>query len=278
MEPFALVNQAIDVLVPRLPAVITDVAGSAARTLFETIAQALREHNEQDTLDKFVSKPTDNSKVKGILRQIVRQDPAFAAELANATSAVAFQITRPAPAEGESGDLVPAVGWRPDNPIIPHRVSAAPNPALTLPPAALTGFGGVPVQLSDRFLARLIDGGILLTLLLVAAGVGRAFESAPVGLFVGPVYLVLLGYEFYMIGRYGQTIGKRVMRIRVVTLTGGSVGWGASAARSFVYTLASACTCGLLGLLFDLSPLFDSSPWKRGWRDQVASTVVVRST
>jgi uncharacterized RDD family membrane protein YckC len=87
---------------------------------------------------------------------------------------------------------------------------------------------------------------------------------------------VLFGYEFYMIGRYGQTIGKRFMKLRVVKVSGEPAGWGASAARTFVPMLVSCFTCGIGGMLFSLSPLFDSSPWKRGWPDNIASTVVVR--
>jgi hypothetical protein len=40
--------------------------------------------------------------------------------------------------------------------------------------------------------------------------------------------------------------------------------------------LVGFVTCGLGSSLFYLSPLFDSSPWKRGWYDQLATTTVVK--
>jgi uncharacterized RDD family membrane protein YckC len=126
--------------------------------------------------------------------------------------------------------------------------------------------------------ARLIDTGILIGVLVVLGGCSNAMQNSaePLAVLVSLVALAILyGYEFYMIGRYGQTVGKRVMKLRVVKLSGEPAGWGASAARSIVPMLISCFTCGLGGMLFYLSPLFDNSPWKRGWHDQIASTVVV---
>jgi uncharacterized RDD family membrane protein YckC len=87
----------------------------------------------------------------------------------------------------------------------------------------------------------------------------------------------LYGYEFAMLGHSGQTVGKRVMKLRVIKVSGEPIGWGAAAARVFVPMLLSCVTCGIGGLLFALSPLFDSGPWKRGWPDQIASTIVIRA-
>jgi uncharacterized RDD family membrane protein YckC len=86
---------------------------------------------------------------------------------------------------------------------------------------------------------------------------------------------VLCGYEFVMLGLYGDTLGKRVMKLRVVRLDGEHAGWGPAFGRTFIPGVAGCLSCGLGVLLFYLSPLFDPGPWKRGWHDAVAATVVV---
>jgi uncharacterized RDD family membrane protein YckC len=144
---------------------------------------------------------------------------------------------------------------------------------------------GTPASIAARFFARLIDG-VITSIVYVGASVPVAFAAngrdpsqGP-----GPAALVLLGvamlavllYEFVLTGMYGATLGKRAMKLRVVTVSGGRAGWGACALRAYIPTLAGAATCGLGGLLFSISPLFDSGPWSRGWADQIARTAVVR--
>ena len=68
-----------------------------------------------------------------------------------------------------------------------------------------------------------------------------------------------------------------MMKVRVVKVDGQPIGWGPAAGRVYVQNIASACTCGWAGFLFALSPLFDNSPWHRGWPDKIASTVVIRA-
>lgn len=155
----------------------------------------------------------------------------------------------------------------------------APEPPTTQPAA----MPGRPADIGDRFLARLIDAGVVIGAMVVPALCaqpleGRGGAAEALGVLLSMLMLtVYLGYEFVMIGRYGQTFGKRVMKLRVVRADGTTAGWGASALRVYVPMIASVCTCNLGGILFYLSPLFDSSPWKRGWYDQLASTVVVRA-
>jgi len=141
---------------------------------------------------------------------------------------------------------------------------------------------GPPADLGNRFLARLIDFGVVLVPLMCAGIIVSATEDAsgepnPAAIVIAlPVYAFAILYEFVMLGRSGQTIGKRVMKLKVVRVDGQPLGWGSAAARVYVQSIVSGCTCGLGGLLFALSPLFDSGPWKRGWPDQIASSVVIR--
>lgn len=142
----------------------------------------------------------------------------------------------------------------------------------------------VPATLSDRFLARLIDTGIIFGALVIAGLILQAMEQPdgstnPIGyLLAFGTYAAVLAYEpFLLATRGGQTVGKRMMKIKVVKQSGAALEAGGAIGRSVVPMIAGGCTCGLAGLLFDLSPTFDGSPWRRGWRDHIASTVVVRA-
>ena len=95
MEPFALVNHAIEALTPYLPAV-ADVGmrvgeDAAAHALYEVIARTVRSRGEGNALAQFISNPVNNSQVKRVLRQAIRDDHEFAAELAEAVAALAPQ-------------------------------------------------------------------------------------------------------------------------------------------------------------------------------------------
>jgi Predicted membrane protein/domain len=153
------------------------------------------------------------------------------------------------------------------------------------PPAVAAGGGampGPPADLGTRFLARLIDGGITLIPLVCAGLIVSATENAqgepsPGAIFIAlPAYAAVILYEWVMLAASGQTFGKRIMKIKVVRVDGRPLGWAAAFARVYVQVFVSMVSCGIGGLLFVLSPLFDSSPWKRGWPDQLASSVVIR--
>ena len=140
------------------------------------------------------------------------------------------------------------------------------------------GTAGYPASIGDRFLARLIDGFVIIFGMFVFAGVSNLIDDSAPTLAVVPALIAIaiyLGYEFVTIGLFGQTIGKRALDLRVVAVDGGPAGWGAAAARVYVPMLAGFVTCGLGNSLFYVSPLFDGGPWRRGWYDQIASTVVI---
>jgi uncharacterized RDD family membrane protein YckC len=126
--------------------------------------------------------------------------------------------------------------------------------------------------------ARLIDSGLLLGVLLVFALVTSPLDDdSPIKVLFGLAALaILLGYEIVMIAVHGQTVGKRMMKLRVVRTTGEPAGWGAAIVRFIVPAIANCVTCGIGGTIVFLSPLFDNSPWQRGWYDKMASTMVIR--
>lgn len=90
--------------------------------------------------------------------------------------------------------------------------------------------------------------------------------------------LVSLLYDPVFIAIRGQTIGKKLMRIRVVCAdTGGLPSWGRSFGRWAVPGVLALVPYG--GLILPLL-CFASLTWepsRRGWHDRVAGTVVVKT-
>ena len=82
--------------------------------------------------------------------------------------------------------------------------------------------------------------------------------------------LIGLGYYIYLEGSpSGQTVGKRVLNIRVIDFqTGGSIGYGKALLR-YVGRILSAIPC-LLGYFW---MLWDKE--KQTWHDKIAGSVVV---
>jgi len=177
-----------------------------------------------------------------------------------------------------------------DIPVVPQQYSVPPS--QTYPEAM--GMPGDPAGLGSRFLARLIDVAVIIAPLVilvliapdspdaadVANGTARPPGAADTTFTILGFawYLFQLLYEFVMLVAFrGQTLGKAIMKVKVVRLDGRPIGFGAAAARVYVQTIVAACTCGLGGFVFAISPLFDAGRWKRGWPDRIASTVVIRA-
>jgi uncharacterized RDD family membrane protein YckC len=98
----------------------------------------------------------------------------------------------------------------------------------------------------QRFAATAIDLLILFPLMLVQARIGAVSRSAALALAV-PWIVLAVGYPIYCHGRFGKTIGKSVMGIRVARLTGERIGWREAWLRSSVeMCLATIVTVGWL--------------------------------
>ena len=90
------------------------------------------------------------------------------------------------------------------------------------------------------------------------------------------VVLTLL-YEVGLIAVRGATIGKSIMKVKVVRDGSGALpGWGPSILRWLIPTIG-AFVCGIGQYVVFLSPFFDSSGRQQGWHDKVAHTQVVRA-
>ncbi|MCV2439856.1 RDD family protein [Paucibacter sp. DJ2R-2] len=90
-----------------------------------------------------------------------------------------------------------------------------------------------PATFSQRFAASLIDFAVFLPVLAAQALVFKHSKAVATALVI-PLSFCFLAYVIYCHGRYGQTIGKRVMRIRVLQLSGERLAWSNAWARSSV--------------------------------------------
>lgn len=87
----------------------------------------------------------------------------------------------------------------------------------------------IPAERLDRLWASLIDRGILLPLVFGAAIFMPAMKDSPgmaFGLIAISVLVILAyaGYQIYLLTTLGQTIGKRIMGIRIVLVADESNG------------------------------------------------------
>jgi uncharacterized RDD family membrane protein YckC len=126
--------------------------------------------------------------------------------------------------------------------------------------------GGAPEEVRAGFwvrcAARLVDMAVLMTAAaVVIPALGGALGGAA----------ILLGWMLYYVGltaRGGQTVGKMLLKVRVVRTDGSAVDWG----RSFVRWLGH----GLSAIPMQLGYLWVGlTPRKRGFHDLLADTKVV---
>ena len=150
-------------------------------------------------------------------------------------------------------------------------------------------------SLWSRLLARLLDAiviGVVVTILFAFGFLGEAGNEAFEDAFVADggqtwrVILVGLIYEVLMIAFLGRTVGKMIMRIKVVKVSNGHV---PLLVKAFLRYVAIAGIWGLISrggtllatlatvanLLVFLSPRFNKA--RQGWHDMLATTVVIKT-
>ncbi|MFE7563970.1 RDD family protein [Kitasatospora sp. NPDC057500] len=129
----------------------------------------------------------------------------------------------------------------------------------------------------NRILARLIDYLLVqivaLLVVLPFASLSDRSGSATAFWLACLLYLV---YEGVMLGRDGQTLGKKAMKIRVAMLVdGNSPTQSAAWTRAAVFVLPALICCAALWWLIDgLFGVFDR-PYRQCIHDKAAKTVVV---
>lgn len=132
-----------------------------------------------------------------------------------------------------------------------------------------------PATIGQRLLARLVDGlisallgaGMAATMFLGLAIPDLRLALVIAGILQALLLTVILYNVIFRVGRTGQSWGKLAVGVAVVdTRTGLPIGSLRVLAREVVYAIP------LIGVL---SPLFDSSPWKRGLPDQAVTSSVI---
>jgi len=81
-------------------------------------------------------------------------------------------------------------------------------------------------------------------------------------------YVIAVGYETFMIGKYGATLGKMACKIKVVTADGGPVSYPRALGRYFAKILSGL----ILGIGY-LMAFFDDE--KRALHDRICNTRVI---
>lgn len=165
-----------------------------------------------------------------------------------------------------------------------------PAPGYMAPqgPIGQTTYAGFWIRVLARLLDSLILGIPFSILFFVIATLAGAFAGnvnpdnqngqGTVAVVFGGAFLLLylvalvvtFGYWIYFWGKTGETIGMRLLRLRIIDANAGTpIGYGRATIRllmSFINTWA--CYIGWIWVAFD--------PRKQGWHDKVANSVVVR--
>lgn len=116
--------------------------------------------------------------------------------------------------------------------------------------------------------------GCILFAAMLSAGTGM--DDTVLGFFVllgGMVTLGVLGYQLYLLSSFGQTIGKRMLGIRIVRNDGSRASLGRIFLLRILVPAAINAGCGLFGLV---DALFIFAADRRCVHDHLADTKVVR--
>ena len=139
-------------------------------------------------------------------------------------------------------------------------------------------------SIGQRIGARLLDGliiGLPLTVLVfVASDVSENRETISTPLWVQLVAAAVSAfYEIVLIRTRGQTIGKRVLGIKVVRVTDGALpDWTAAVVRYVLPVVPSLIPVPGVVLLTPVIFLVAIvHPLRQGWHDRAAGTIVIRA-
>ncbi len=130
---------------------------------------------------------------------------------------------------------------------------------------------------APRLVAQIIDGIILLILnYMIGAGTAGAtsfeFYNAQAYPLLGAGFLIFLLYFVFLEGMWGATVGKMVMKIKVVREDGSPCGLGPAVIRNILRIIDILPFLYIIGLIF-----MSRSDKKQRLGDKVAKTVVVKA-
>jgi uncharacterized RDD family membrane protein YckC len=145
-----------------------------------------------------------------------------------------------------------------------------------------------------RLLARIIDGllvGAVTGGLAYALGIHFLQFSSDNGSASGSfalyghdywkvvgLQLIVSGlYEVTMLVTRGATLGKMAVSVRVANISDGTNPQAQAAVIRWGIPAVATAVIPLFGWIVDLSPFFDSTHRNRGWYDNAAKTIAVRT-
>ncbi|MGW7415600.1 RDD family protein [Streptomyces sp. NPDC054863] len=125
---------------------------------------------------------------------------------------------------------------------------------------------GIPFGTYERITKTTDDFGDTIT--EVSSGKSLVFQLLSI--------VVYLAYDTYMTKKSGQTVGKRLLGLRVAMLNDGSVPQtNAALMRAAVLLLPALICCPCLWWIITLVMIAVDKPYKQGLHDKAAKTVVV---
>jgi uncharacterized RDD family membrane protein YckC len=149
--------------------------------------------------------------------------------------------------------------------------SYADQPIFGAPAAG--SYAGIGSRFGAVFIDGLIGGGISILgnifsgVLSSSGDSGAEAVGAVIALFFAFVSLAFFLFNVYLLGRDGATIGKRVLKIRVLDQTGQPLGFGRALLRELCkFISAIPCYLGFLWAFWDQE--------KQTWHDKILSTHV----
>jgi uncharacterized RDD family membrane protein YckC len=122
----------------------------------------------------------------------------------------------------------------------------------------------------QRLAAMWIDFFVLLPLMVVQGLLESVSKGAALALVV-PMAVAYSAYTIYCHGRFGQTVGKRVMGIRVMRTNGERIGWREAWLRSSVELFFSVL--GVIGTFVALLTIADTDYYGVGWMQRAQNVV-----
>ena len=164
---------------------------------------------------------------------------------------------------------------------MPQENMQATTPTPTVPTAVPTTIyaGFMPrlgASIVDSIIVSIVSGIITFVLGMVigiATGGSDAAVSVAQGLASIIQFAIFAAYYIYFIGSKGQTLGKMLLKIKVVNSETNAVpGYASAFLREVVGKILSSLVLGLgyLWMLWD--------PKKQTWHDKIAKTIVIKTS
>lgn len=114
----------------------------------------------------------------------------------------------------------------------------------------------------QRFAAMWIDVFVFLPLIVVQGWLESYSRGTALALVI-PMAVIYTGYPIYCHGRFGRTVGKQVMGIRVVRTTGERIGWREAWLRSSIDVFFAALSA--IGSLVALAAIANADYYSVDW-------------